>query len=167
MALPLGNRVSGCTWRALLPGCWVSGSSPVPGCCHSQVLGLLQLFMWALKIQVRSSCSQSRHGMHWGTVPAFWSPFSPRTLGSLPLPPSGEACMQAQMGMAALSATPRKETHTHVDVGLHVHSPPARASPVCADTAGLRNSRRSAEMLQIFESIAQPEEDLERQMVQG
>lgn len=29
--------------------------------------------------------------------------------------------MQAQMGMAALSATPRKETHMHVDVGLHVH----------------------------------------------
>lgn len=68
--------------------------------------------------------------------------------------------MQAQMGMAALSATPRKETHTHVDVGLHVHSPPARASPVCADTAGLRNS-------QIFESITQPAEDLERQTVQG
>lgn len=32
--------------------------------------------------------------------------------------------MQAHMGMAALSATPRKETHTHVDVGLHVHSHP-------------------------------------------
>lgn len=64
--------------------------------------------------------------------------------------------MQAQMGMAALSATP----------SLHVHSPPARASPVCADTAGPRNSRRSAASLQIFETIARPAENLERKTVQ-
>lgn len=45
------------------------------------------------------------------------------------------------------TATPRLETHTHMDVGLHVHSPPARVPPVCADTAGPRNFRRSAASL--------------------